>query len=49
MTKKKKNPNEMTDDELARYVFPKKVVEKAKEIANPETKLKPQTRPSKSS
>ncbi len=49
MDKKKKNPNEMTDEELARYVFPKKVVDKAKEIANPDEKPKPQARPSKSS
>jgi len=31
---KKKDPNKMTTDELAGAVFPKKVVEKLKEIAH---------------
>jgi hypothetical protein len=34
MPRKKKRPNEMTNEELARFVFPKKVVEEAKKIAH---------------
>jgi hypothetical protein len=34
MPRKKKSAKEMTTEELARSVFPKKVVEKLKEIAH---------------
>lgn len=34
MPRKKKSALEMTNDELARSVFPKKVVERLKEIAH---------------
>lgn len=44
MARKKKHPSEMTNEELARMVFPKKAVEQLKEIAN-----KPQQRSKRSS
>ena len=34
MRKSKKNPKDMTTEELARKVFPKKVVEQLKKIAH---------------
>ena len=34
MPRKKKTANEMTTEELAKSVFPKKVVEKLKEVAH---------------
>jgi hypothetical protein len=41
MPRKKKSPNEMTTEELARFVFPKKVVEEAKRIAHENDEKKP--------
>ncbi len=34
MPRKKKAPHEMTKDELARLVFPKKVIEEANKVAH---------------
>ena len=34
MPKKKKSPREMTNEELARKMFPKKVVDQVKEMAS---------------
>ena len=40
MSRRKKKAHQMTSEELAKRIFPKKVAEKLKEIAHPE---KPQT------
>ena len=40
MPRKKKKAHEMTTDELAKRVFPKKVVDEVRRIANPEPKPK---------
>ena len=34
MTKRKKHPKDMTTDEIEKAVFPKKVLERIKEIAH---------------
>ena len=34
MSKNKKNPKDMTSEELAKAIFPKKLLEKLKEIAH---------------
>lgn len=49
MPKKKKRPHEMTNDELARFVFPKEVAEEAKRIAHAGEKNEPKKRTPKSS
>ena len=50
MPRKKKRPSEMTNEELARFVFPAKVVAEAKRIAHqndePQTPKKPLPKPS---
>ena len=43
--RKKKKPHEMTNDELARFVFPAKVVEEAKRIAHQNDEPKPPKKP----
>ena len=34
MPRKAKDPKDMTDDELARFVFPKRVVDEAKRVGH---------------
>ena len=41
MPRHKKTPHEMTNDELARLVFPKKVVDEAKKLAHQNEEQKP--------
>ena len=45
MTKSKKHPKDMTTEEIAKTVFPKKVLERLKEIAH-EKDDKPDTKSS---
>ena len=40
MAKTDKHPKDMTNDELAHFVFPHEVVEHLKKIANPDEKPK---------
>ncbi len=48
MPKSKKKASEMTTDELARRVFPKKALEEIRRVANEEPK-KPRGKPKRSS
>ena len=45
MSRKKKRPHELTNEELARFVFPKKVVEAAKRIAHKNDASNPPKKP----
>jgi hypothetical protein len=41
MPNKKKSPREMTTEEIAKKVFPKKAIERLKEIAHEKDKKEP--------
>jgi hypothetical protein len=41
MPSKKKSPREMTTEEIAKKVFPKKAIERLKEIAHEKDKKEP--------
>ena len=51
MARKSKDPKDMTSDELARFVFPKPVVDEAKRLSNEanEKQQKKGRKPSRSS
>jgi hypothetical protein len=49
MPKPKKKASEMTTEELAHRVFPKKVVAEIRRIANEEPPKKPRAKPNQSS
>lgn len=38
MPRRKKPPQELTTEEAIKKLFPKKAIEKAREVANPDTK-----------